>query len=240
MILLELYSDAEKLLKEILKKIALIEDRSTKIITMVMLICLRYLNKDATNSDNETLIRELLRLLDLKDSRLIDWNFQNLKNIIDNKDIKSEDKEFLKNLLSIPGSKTKNEYELLKKKIQDFVINDEHDFRNVHYIPDDEEKITVKFDKKNLGKSELDEIEWVLWNISLKISTEFINDESVDYVIYTFDPTFQDKRDNKTLYPNDGKGDFSINVIGWEETKFEIELHLKNGSIQKMVSNLKL
>ena len=62
MILLELYFDGEKLLKEILKKIALIEDRSTKIITMVMLICLRYLNKDATNSENETLIKEFVKI----------------------------------------------------------------------------------------------------------------------------------------------------------------------------------
>jgi hypothetical protein len=86
----------------------------------------------------------------------------------------------------------------------------------------------------------LDEIEWVLWSISLKIPQKYINDKSVDYVVYTFDPTFQDKRDNKKLYPNEGKENFSIDVIGWEPTKFEIELHLRDGSIQKMVSNLKL
>ena len=56
-----------------------IEDRSTKIITIIMLICLRYLNKDKDNSDNETLIVDLLRLLELKDTKLVDWNFENLQ-----------------------------------------------------------------------------------------------------------------------------------------------------------------
>jgi tetratricopeptide (TPR) repeat protein len=239
LIFLEQYHVAEKKLQtEILEKIALIEDRSTKIIAMVMLICLRYLNKDKTNSDNE--IRELLRLFDLKDSKLIDWNFQNLKRIVENsKVIKDDDREFLKNMLCLPGNKPENE-KLIKKKIHDFVIN-KLDLRNVEYIPDDDERIKVKVELKKLGKSELDEIEWVLWNISLKISSKYyINDKSVAYVVYKFDPTFQDKRENKTLYPDIGKEDFSINVIGWEATKFEIELSLKNGSIQKMVSNLKL
>lgn len=238
LIFLELYHDAEILLKEILEKIALIEDRSTKIIAMVMLICLRYLNKDETNSDNE--IRQLLRLLDLKDSKLIDWNFQNLKKIVENsKVIKEDDREFLKNMLCIPGNKPENE-KLLKKKIHDFVIN-KPNLRNVQYIPDDDERIKVNVDMKKVGKSELDEIEWVLWNISLEISSKYyIKDKSVDYVEYKFDPTFQDKRDNKRLYPDIGKENFSIKVIGWEATKFEIELHLKNGFIQKKVSNLKL
>jgi tetratricopeptide (TPR) repeat protein len=229
---------AEILLKEILEKISLIEDRSTKIIALVMLICLRYLNKDETNSDNE--IRELLRLLDLKDSKLIDWNFENLKKIVENsKVIKEDDREFLKNMLCIPGNNPENE-KLLKKKIHDFVIN-KPNLRNVQYIPEDDERVKVKVDIKKLGKSELDEIEWVLWNISLEISSKYyINDKSVKYVVYKFDPTFQDKRDDKGIYPDGGKENFSINVIGWEATKFEIELHLENGPIQKMVSNLKL
>ena len=79
LILLGSYVEAEKLLKErILAKIVAIEDRSTKIITNILLICLRYLNKDGANPNNETLIKDFLRLLELKDSKLVEWNFQNL------------------------------------------------------------------------------------------------------------------------------------------------------------------
>ena len=211
-----------------------------------MLICLRYLNKDKANPHNETLIKDLLRLLELKDSKLVDWNFQNLneavKTAVKNKDINDEDGRFLTNLLSIPGNKPKDESESLKKKIGDFVMKSKPDSKNIEYISDDDERIKVHVViKERLGKSELNGIEWFLWNISLELSPEFLNDESdesVDYVVYMFDPTFQDRREDKKLYPKDGKAQFLTNVIGWEETKFEIEMHRKNGYILKKVSKL--
>jgi len=57
-------------------------------------------------------------------------------------------------------------------------------------------------------------------------------------VVYIFDPTFQDIREDKKLYPKNDNRKFSVNVIGWEESKFEIEVHRKYGSILKKVSNL--
>jgi len=250
LILLKSYPEARSLLKNILCEMSIVNDRSTKIITLIMLICLRYLNKDESDSDNETLIEELLKLLNLKDTNLIDWNFQNLKCSVDkSEDLESGDQEFLKNLLSIPGNKPTYESESLKKKIQDFVIKNNLESRNIQYIPDDSDKIRVEVQIiDTIGKSEWNEIEWFVWNISLKISPEFINGTSVDYVVYTFDSSFQDTREkeNKKIYPKDDNGKFSINVIGREEErKFEIELHLKdgkdskNGSILKLTSNLK-
>jgi len=82
LILLKEYVEAEKLLIKILNKIEAIEDRSSKIITIILLICLRYLNKDKANPHNETLIKDLLRLLELKESKLVDWNFQNLNEAV--------------------------------------------------------------------------------------------------------------------------------------------------------------
>ena len=248
LILLEQYPAGEKLLMEILNKIEAIEDRSSKIITIILLICLRYLNKDKDNPHNETLIKDLLRLLELKDSKLVDWNFENLneavKTAVKNKDMNDEDGRFFTNLLSIPGNKPKDESESLKKKIEDFVMKNKPKTKKIHYISDDDERIKVHVViKERLGKSELNGIEWFLWNISLELSPEFLNnesDESVAYVVYTFDPTFQDKREreDKKLYPKDGKAQFLTNVIGWEETKFEIEIHRKDGSILKKVSKL--
>lgn len=54
-----------------------------------------------------------------------------------------------------------------------------------------------------------------------------------------FDPIFQDIREDKKIYPKNDNRKFSINVIGWEESKFEIEIHRKDGSILKKVSIIK-
>ncbi|MGA8844110.1 MAG: hypothetical protein WB511_11050 [Nitrososphaeraceae archaeon] len=186
LILLGSYVEAEKLLKErILDKIVAIEDRSTKIITNILLICLRYLNKDGANPNNETLIKDLLRLFELKDSKLVEWNFQNLLKIIqDHKDMKDEDKIFLKTIVSIPSAKPKNDVEELKKKIQDFVINKKLYSDTAKYIPDNitEKIVKVKVEER-FEKSERDENDWYLWNISLELSREFSGDESVEYVV---------------------------------------------------------
>ena len=241
LILLESYAEAETLLKSILEKMSTVKDRSTKIITIIMLICLRYLNQDVSNSENEILIESLLRLLDFKDTNLVDWSFHNLQiTVAKREDLKDGDIQFLKDLLCIPGKEPGYESKSIKKKIQDFVIKNNLS-TNVHYIPDDGEKIKVEvkiIDK--IGKSEWNETEWVVWGISLDPSSELIKKGQVEYVVYIFDSTFQDKRDNKKIYPKDDNGKFSINVMGWEERKFEIELHLndRKRSILKITSNL--
>jgi hypothetical protein len=112
--------------------------------------------------------------------------------------------------------------------------------RNVRYITDDNDKIIV--DVKVIdraGKSEWNEIEWVVWNVSLDPKSEFIKDGQLKYVVYKFDSSFQDKRVDNKITSTDGDGKFSINVMGWEERKFDIELHRNDGSILKMISNLK-
>ena len=89
-----------------------------------------------------------------------------------------------------------------------------------------------------IGKSERNQIEWVVWDIPLDPSSEFIKDGKVRYVVWTFDSTIQDKQIDKKLYPKNDNRKFSVNVIGWEESKFEIEIHRKDGSILKKVSKL--
>ena len=148
-------------------------------------------------------------------------------------------KIFLKTIVSIPGAKPKNDVEELKKKIQDFVINKKLYSDTAKYMPDNitEKIVKVKVEER-FEKSERDENDWYLWNISLELSREFSGDESVEYVVYRFNPTFQDRREDNKLYAKGNESNFSINVIGWEDTKFEIEMKHKNGSISKMVSKL--
>ena len=93
LILLESFGEGEDLLNKILKKIEGIEDRSTKIITIILLICSNYLHKGKVESSNAKLIEELLRLLSLKDSKLVDWNFKNLEKIIDKRQYIDEDED---------------------------------------------------------------------------------------------------------------------------------------------------
>ena len=46
------------------------------------------------------------------------------------------------------------------------------------------------------------------------------------------------KNVQRKVYAKDSGQNFPINVVGWEESKFEIELKRKDGSIVKMVSRL--
>ena len=247
LILLESYDEGQKLLTSIRKeKIevtgdkttddVIIEDRSTRIIMNILLICLRYLNKDGSNSENERLIKDLLRLLDLKDSKLVEWNFQNLEDVInDDKSITFEDKGFLTGILSIPGAKPKEDIDALKRKIQDYLVKNKLQSTNIEYIPDNNVEKLVKIETTLIDKSERDYSQWYHWKISLDLS-ELSNEESIEYVVYTFDPSFQNAREK--VYAKDGGQNFPINVVGREESKFEIELKRKDGSIIKMVSRL--
>jgi len=238
MILRKSYDEAEILLNSILKKLETIKDRSTQIITIIMLLCLRYLKNNEPNSNNEELIVKLLILLDLKDTKLVDWNFLNLQTIIQkSQDLKEEDKQFLDVLLSIPGNKSQYESKSLKNKIQDF-LNKINSSRNVCFITVDDEKIKVNVKQiDSIGKSEWNEIEWFVWNISIDPSPEFIKDGQIKHVVYQFDSTFQEKRIDISSTEDNGK--FSINVMGWEERKFDLELHRDVGPILKMVGDLK-
>lgn len=61
-----------------------------------------------------------------------------------------------------------------------------------------------------IGKSEWNQIEWVVWNIPLDPWSEFIKDGQVRYVVCTFDSTIQDKQIDKKIYSKDDNGKFSI------------------------------
>jgi tetratricopeptide (TPR) repeat protein len=236
MILVKSYHEAEILLKDILDEFENIKDRSTKIITIIMLICLRYLNKDKFNPDNDKRIESLLRYLDLKETNLVIWNFRNLQiTVNDSQELDNGDRQFLSDLLSIPGHKPGYESKSLKKRIQDFLINN-NPSKNLRIIDYGEKIIDVDIiDRRR--KSEWDETEWVVWKISLDQSSEFLKDGKVKKVVYQFDSTFQNNRIE--ISSTDDNNEFSINVMGWEKRKFDIELHRNDNTILKMVGDLK-
>jgi len=256
LILLKEHDEGEKVLTRIKEKIGItgdestgdnvIEDRSTRIIMNILLICLHYLKGNEAYAHSETLIKDLLRLLDLKDSKLVEWNFINLKEVIDKEITSKDDKDFLTSILSIPGEKPEEDIEALKKKILDYLVknNQQFDNDNIQFISDNNVEKIVKIKTTPIDKSKDHETQWYHWSISLDLS-ELAGEGSVEYVVYTFDPTFRDTRDesDKKILPKDvkevkdGIQNFPISVIGWKESKFEIELK-RNGSILKMVSKL--
>ena len=233
LILLKSYEEAEELLKKIIEKTDNIENRSSKIITRILLIYSNYLYKNGTNSNTQKLIEELLRLCNLKDSNLVDWNFESLKNHIDKNIDSDRNKDFLSNILSIPGPKSYDVKKLLVQDIQSFL--NELQSSKIKYIDEylDKIKINVVVEKK-IEISEKNNIEWYVWNISIEQPSRVSDDIAIESVIYKFDPSFQDKAQTISAR-EDNK--FLIKAIGWEESKVEMELNLKDGSrLQKVIA----
>ena len=244
LIFLKLYRDSEDLLSKILYKIKDIEDRSTKIITTILLICSRYLRMKNEPADvnereaNAKYIENLLRLINLKDSKFVEWDFHNLQNIVDSDpEIKSEYKDFLKDILSIPGNNVENEK--LKKQIQDFVIRNKLVTNKVEYVPEYNNKMQVRI-QGNSVKDEIikSEVEWFVWKISFKLLPDYFKDKTVKSIVFKFDPTF--KNFEQEFPVEDNNQEFWINVLGTDERKFEIEVNLVNGYTLKMVNKLRI
>ena len=75
LILLNEYDESERYLKEILKKLEGIEDRSTSLILRILLICSQSLSQGKISKN---FVDELLEFCELKNLQLVHWNFNNL------------------------------------------------------------------------------------------------------------------------------------------------------------------
>ncbi len=237
LIILRLYDEAEELLKKIRERTEDIEDRSTKIITRILLICLNFLQKkDVVSSNTTELINELLRLYNLKDSKLVDWNFEPLENFVDDNLDTGKDKCFLKKILTIPGPKLDKEIKSLNKDIQTFL--NEIQTHNIEYIVNgNTDKIIIKTEiEKKMEKSEKNETEWYVWKVSVIPTIDISENRKIESVTYKFPPSFQDK---ENIFVKDEGKIFFVRAIGWEESKVEVELNLKDGSMLKKVIMLK-
>ena len=213
---------------------------SSRIILNILMISLHHLNplKENVPDSYVEILKDLLTLLDLKDTDLVDWNFRNLEEVIySRRDMDSYDKAFLENIFSIPN-KSKNDIDQLKKEIQQYIVDKKLQYMNINFISNIDTQQVVKMVTKPIAKSN-DNIQWYLWKISLELSRVFNDNIPVDNVVYTFDPKFQGQQGN-SFYTKEGESNFPINVIGYEETKFEIEVKRKDDSILKMISKLKV
>ena len=123
LLLLGRYEESEKFLRSILYKINDIEDRSTSIVTRILLICSLYLRKQENFSEVVSLIQELIRYCNLKDFKWVEWNFKNLKEYIGKSlNSNSEIDNTLNSIISLLDYKSANEKEIHLQRIQDFII----------------------------------------------------------------------------------------------------------------------
>ncbi len=219
-----------------------IENRSAKIIILILLV----LSNLLSNGDiyrNATISRELLRLFSLKDSKLIDWDFDNLVMFLQKEPhVSEQNKEFIKKILSIPGKKSKNEVVIIKQNLSDFI--NKFQPNKIEYVDDTDNRISIniqiekKIEINNNNNNHNIENETIkqycyIWKISIIKGQEFPNNEKISFVLYEFDPTF--KNNIQIVDSRHGLEDFEIKAIGWEGTKVEITINLESKTVWKKV-----
>lgn len=198
LILLNDANESERHLNEILKKLKGIEDRSTSLILRILLICSQCLFQEKFS---KVLIDELLEFSELKNLQLVNWNFNNLINHVENSQIDIKFKKLLYLVLSISKIDEKNKEQVLEE------------IRNLseqrQQIGLEKIKITSKSkpDSENLG--------WHYWELSVKAPNKIY--ESIISVEYVLDPTYKESKKTISTKENGfllkGKGWRNFNLI---------------------------
>lgn len=232
-----------RILKEINVTLKNFEDRSTKIITKILLLYSKYL--DGNKFDYE-LLQELLVLFSLKDSKLVMWNFKKLEELVKQLNIPdektAEERDLLLKIFSIPGTKSLEEFEMKKKIIQSFLNKSQTS--KIEYIPNEDNNIKsdckiikeIKKDKMEIEKGDV--TSFYVWEITVEIKDQ-VNSKFFDTlkeIRFTFDPTFDE---HKQIFPiTKQRKKFSVKAIGWDSTKLEIAFDRTDGSLLKQVIQL--
>ena len=112
LILLNEYNESERHLKEILKKLEGIEDRSTSLILRILLICSQALSQEKIS---KIFIDELLEFCELKNLQLVHWNFNNLISHVNNSKIDIKLRKLLSIILTIPKINESNKEQILQQ-----------------------------------------------------------------------------------------------------------------------------
>ena len=112
LILLNEYNESERHLKEILKKLEGIEDRSTSLILRILLISSEALSQEKISKN---FVDELLEFCELKNLQLVHWNFNNLISHVNNSKIDIKLRKLLSIILTIPKINESNKEQILEQ-----------------------------------------------------------------------------------------------------------------------------
>ena len=209
LILLNKYNESERHLKEILKKLEGIKDRSTSLILRILLLCSQALSQEKIS---KIFVDELLDLCELKNLQLVHWNFNNLISHIKNSNIDFKLRKLLSILLTIPKINESNKEQILQQIRK---------LANQQQIGS--EKIRIA------SKSEADKQHepWYYWEICVKAAPEVM--QSIISVEYVLDPTYKESK--KTIFTKENG--FLLKGKGWRNTNLVANILLDNKKVFK-------
>jgi len=209
LILLDKYSESERYLKEILKKLEGIEDRSTSLILRILLICSQSLSQKKIS---KIFVDELIEFCELKNLQLVNWNFNNLISYVNNSKIDIKIRKLLSIILTIPKINDSNKEQILQQIRK---------LANQQQIGSEQIKITsnTKADKQHEG--------WYYWEMYVKAPPEVM--QSIISVEYVLDPTYKESK--KTIFAKENG--FLLKGKGWRNFNLLVNILLDNKKVFK-------
>ena len=209
LMLLDKYSESERYLKEILKKLEGIEDRSTSLILRILLICSQSLSQEKIS---KIFVDELIEFCELKNLQLVHWNFNNLISHVNNSKIDIKLRKFLSIILTIPKINDSNKEQILQQI---------RTLANQQQIGSEPIKITsnTKPDKQHEG--------WYYWEVYVKAPPEVM--QSIVSVEYVLDPTYKESK--KTIFAKENG--FLLKGKGWRNFNLIANILLDNKKVFK-------
>jgi tetratricopeptide (TPR) repeat protein len=209
LILLNEYDESERHLKEILKKLEGIEDRSTSLILRILLICSQALSQEKVS---KIFVDELLEFCELKNLQLVHWNFNNLISHVNNSKIDSKLKKLLSIILTIPNINESNKEQILQQIRK---------LANQQQIGSEMIKITSK------SKPDTQNEPWYYWELCIKAPPEVM--QSIRSVEYVLDPTYKESK--KTIVAKENG--FLLKGKGWRNFNLVANILLDNKKVFK-------
>ncbi|HJT85281.1 MAG TPA: tetratricopeptide repeat protein [Nitrososphaeraceae archaeon] len=207
LILLNNYSESEKYLNEILKKLEGVEDRSTSLILRILLICTQCLSQQKIS---QVYVDDLIEFSELKNLELVNWNFNNLiKHVNDSNKIDGKFKKLLFLILSIPKIAESDKEQILVQIRK--LSNQQH-----------QQMVTEKIKIISKSEPDLESVGWYYWELSVKAVSEIF--ESIVSVEYILDPTY--KESNKII--DTKENGFLLKGKGWRNFNLVVNISLAN------------
>jgi tetratricopeptide (TPR) repeat protein len=209
LILLNEYNQSERHLKEILKKLEGIEDRSTSLILRILLICSQALSQETIS---KILVDELLEFCELKNLQFVHWNFNNLISHVNNSKIDIKLRKLLSIILTIPKIDESNKEQILQQIRK---------LANQQQIGSEKIKITSK------SKADKQHEPWYYWELCVKAPPEVM--QSIISVEYVLGPTYKESK--KTIFAKENG--FLLKGKGWTNFNLQANILLDNKKVFK-------
>ena len=209
LILLNEYDESERYLKEILKKLEGIEDRSTSLILRILLICSQSLSQGKIPKN---FVDELLEFCELKNLQLVHWNFNNLISHVNKSKIDIHLRKLLSIILTIPKINESNKEQILQQIRK---------LSNQQQIGSEKIKIISK------TRADTQNEPWYYWELCVKAPSEVM--QSIISVEYVLDPTYKESK--KTIFAKENG--FLLKGKGWRNFNLMVNILLDNKKVFK-------